>query len=181
MLGPLPEVAVTIIVELHRAGGMAALGAVTAANIVHFLLIYNQSWINKFPDKQILRGIIFSSVLCASSPLLANCQVSITLLNENEHHESRYLSSYVTWLYRAFLTPLEWKIQCFPIYNVYLKQVPVSEGKNCTNILTTSYISGSQWGPSPYWWWSISKILWRIIASTESSTQSKTNDPKKKH
>ena len=80
MLGPLPEVAVTIIVELHRAGGMAALGAVTAANIVHFLLIYNQSWINKFPDKQILRGIIFSSVICASSPLPANYQVLIFIL-----------------------------------------------------------------------------------------------------
>ena len=74
LFGPLSELSVTLIVELHRAGGMAALEAVTAANIVHFLLIYNQSWINKFPDKQILRGIIFSSVLCASSPLLANCK-----------------------------------------------------------------------------------------------------------
>ena len=75
LLGPLPELAVTLIVELHRAGGMAMLWAITAGNIVHFLLIYNQSWINKFPDKQIMRGIIFSSLLFAFSPMLANYQV----------------------------------------------------------------------------------------------------------
>ena len=72
ILGPLPLALIWTIIEIMKIFLFATFGASIFSNIVKFLLIYNQSFINKLDDKLVVCACIFFSLLfsCLGIPMI---------------------------------------------------------------------------------------------------------------